>query len=164
MQLIQVLDRRGQHFSGVSVQELSRYMFLAGALPLLLLGTAHVVHTPQQPGDRKGLSPADPGLVESMARSRVLLTGRTDMWRVWVGFNLSHSLGVVLLGVIVVLVGRTPASFGYNAAVFVPLAVVVSLAYLGLGLVYWFRTPIIGVGLSVFLFSCAWVFSLVGRQ
>ena len=86
------------------------------------------------------------------------------MWRVWVGFNLSHSLGVVLLGVIVVLVGRTPASFGYNAAVFVPLAVVVSLAYLGLGLVYWFRTPIIGVGLSVFLFSCAWAFSLVGRQ
>lgn len=39
-----------------------------------------------------------------------------------------------------------------------------SLAYLGLGLVYWFRMPIIGLGLSAFLFSCAWVFSLAGRQ
>jgi hypothetical protein len=71
---------------------------------------------------------------------------------------------VILLGLTVVLVGRTPASFAYNAVVFIPLAVVVSLAYLGLGLVYWFRTPIIGVGLSVFLFSCLWVFSFVGRQ
>ena len=150
--------------SGVSVQELSRYLFLAGGLLFLLLGTAHVVHTPQQPGERKGLSPADPGLAESMARSRVLLTGRTDMWRTWVGLNLSHSLGVFLLGLVAVLVGRTPASFAYNAAVFVPLAIAVSLAYLGLGLAYWFRTPIIGVGLSVLLFSCAWVFSLVGRQ
>jgi hypothetical protein len=39
-----------------------------------------------------------------MARSRVL-----------VFFNLSHSLGIVLFGVLVVLVGRTSASFGYNA-------------------------------------------------
>ena len=146
------------------MQELSRYLFLAGAVPLVLLGTAHVVHTPRRPGEQKGLSPADPGLAESMARSRVLLTGRTDMWRAWVGFNLSHSLGVVLLGLIVVLVGRTPASFEYNAAVFVPLAIVVSLAYLGLGVAYWFRTPIIGVGVSVLLFSSAWMFSLVGRH
>ena len=146
------------------MQELSRYLFLAGGILLLLLGTAHVVHTPQQPAERKGLSPADPAIAESMARSRVLLTGRTDMWRVWVGINLSHSLGVLLLGFVVVLVGRTPASFGYNAAVFVPLAIVVSLAYLGLGFVYWFRTPIIAVGVSVLLFSCAWVFSFVGRR
>ena len=146
------------------MQELSRYLFLAGALPFLLLGTAHALHTPRQPNERKGLSPSDPNLAESMARSRVLLTGRTDIWRVWVGFNLSHSLGVVLLGVLVVLVGRTPASFGYNAAVFLPLAVVVSLAYLSLGLAYWFRTPIIGIGLSVLLFSSAWVLNLVGRQ
>jgi hypothetical protein len=136
-------------------------LFLAGAIPLLLLGTAHIIHTPRQPGDRKGLSPADPGLAEAMARSKALLTGRIDMWRAWVGFNLSHSLGVILLGLIVVLVGRTPTSFEQNALVFVPLAVVVSLAYLAVGLVYWFRTPNIGVGLSVLLFSCAWIFNLV---
>lgn len=146
------------------MQELSRYLFLAGALPFLLLGTAHALHTPRQPGERKGLSPADPSLAGSMARSRILLTGRTDMWRAWVGFNLSHSLGAVLFGVVVVLVGRTSASFGYNAALFLPLAVVVSIVYLCLGVAYWFRTPIIGIGLSVFLFSAAWVLHLVSRR
>ncbi len=146
------------------MQELSRYLFLAGALPFLLLGTAHAVHTPRQPYERKGLSPSDPSLAESMARSRVLLTGRTDMWRAWVCFNLSHSLGMVLLGMLVGLVGRTSASFGHNAAFFLPLAVVVSIAYLSLGVAYTFRTPIIGIGLSVFLFSAAWVLHLVGWQ
>src|SRR5262245_45579967 len=99
-----------------------------------------------------------------MARERILLTGRTDMWRVWVGSNLSHSLGLVFFGVLVVLVARTPASFGHNATLFLPLAVVVSLAYLSLGLAYWFRTPLIGLGLSVLLLSTAWVLDLVSRQ
>ena len=146
------------------MQELSRYLFLAGALPFLVLGTAHAVHTPRQTSERKGLSPADPGLAESMARSRLLLTGRTDMWLTWVGFNLSHSLGVVLFGVVVVLVGRTSASFAHNAAVFLPLVLVVSFVYLGLGLAYWFRTPILGISLSVLLFSAAYMLYLVGRQ
>ena len=51
------------------MQELSRYVFLAGGLLFLLLGTAYIVVTPQQPGERKGLSPARPGLEESMAGS-----------------------------------------------------------------------------------------------
>jgi hypothetical protein len=85
------------------------------------------------------------------------------MWRGWVGFNLSHSLGILLFGAVVVLVGRTPVSFGHNAAIFLPLAVVVSLAYLGLGLAYWFRTPLIGISVSVVLFSAAWALYLVGR-
>jgi hypothetical protein len=147
----------------VGVSELSRYFFLGGALPFLLLGAAHALHTPRQPTDRKGLSPADPALAESMTRSRMLLTGRTDMWRAWVGFNLSHSLGAVLFGAVVVLVGRTSESFAYNAPIFLPLAVVVSLVYLGLGAAYWFRTPIIGICLSIVLFLAGWAFYLVGR-
>jgi len=146
------------------VQELSRYVFLAGALPLLLLGTLHAVHTPRQPTERQGLSPADPTLAESMARSSILLNRGTDMWRAWVGFNLSHSLGLILLGTVVVLVGRTSASFEYNAGLFLPLAVIVSIAYLILGMRYWFRAPIIGIGICVVLFSAAWALHSLGRQ
>ena len=156
-------DATLQNLVGVKVRELSRYLFLAGALPFLVLGTAHAVHTPRLPTERKGLSPSDPSLAEAMARSRVLLTRRTDMWRAWVGFNFSHSLGILLFGAVVVLVGRTPVSFGQNAAIFLPLAVVVSLAYLGLGLAYWFRTPLIGITVSLALFSAAGALYLAGR-
>jgi hypothetical protein len=86
------------------------------------------------------------------------------MWGGWVGFNLSHSLGIVLFGILVVLVGRTPASFEYNAAVFLPVAILGSLAYRWLALAYFFRTPIIGICFSVLVFSSSWVLHLIDQQ
>lgn len=146
------------------MQELSRYLFLAGGLVFLLLGTTHAVYTPHRTSDRKGLSPVDPTLVESMARSKILLSSRQDVWRAWVAFNLTHSLGLLLLGLVVVMAGRTPVSFAHYAAVVVPLAVVFSLAYLSVGVAYLYRIPTIALGLSVVLFSCAWVFTLGGSR
>ena len=65
--------------------ELSRYLFLAGATPVVLLGAAHACLTPRRPGLPTGLSPADPHLAELMSQTRLRLTPRTDMWRAWVG-------------------------------------------------------------------------------
>ena len=80
--------------------ELSRYLYLAGALPFFVLGLAHLAVTPRAPADVKGLSPSDPQLAEAMTRSGLRLTRRTDMWRAWVGFNLSHGLGVVVFALL----------------------------------------------------------------
>ena len=60
---------------------MSRYLFLVGGLVLLLMGTVHVVLTPQRPGERKGLSPVEPAVEDSMARARTHLSDRMDMWR-----------------------------------------------------------------------------------
>ncbi|HEX6738476.1 MAG TPA: hypothetical protein VF310_09400 [Vicinamibacteria bacterium] len=137
--------------------ELSRYLFLLGALPYVFLGTAHALATPLTTEQRKGLSPRDEAYRQSMVQQTVLLTRRTNLWLTWVGFNLSHSLGAVLLGVVVLLVGRSSASFAVNGPVFVPLAVVVSGTYLAIGLRYWFRTPIIGTVISTVCFVASWV-------
>jgi hypothetical protein len=137
--------------------ELSRYLFLLGALPYVFLGTAHALATPLTTEQRKGLSPRDEAYRQSMVQQTVLLTRRTNLWLTWVGFNLSHSLGAVLLGVVVLLVGRSAASFAVNGPVFVPLAVVVSGTYLAIGLRYWFRTPIIGIVISTVCFVASWV-------
>lgn len=138
------------------MREISRYLFLAGALPFLLLGLAHAAATPHSPGQAKGLSPRDPGVRDAMAQGSILLTRRTTLWLAWVGFNLSHSLGVVVFGLVVVLVGRTAASFQAQAGVFLPLAVLVSSTYLFLGLRYWFRTPIVGILSATVCFLASW--------
>jgi hypothetical protein len=134
--------------AGTTVAELSRYLFLMGALPFVVLGIAHAFATPLTPDQAKGLSPRDPAYREGMSQQTLLLTRRTNLWLTWVGFNLSHSLGAVLFGVVVLLVGRSPATFQANASTFVPLAIVVSGAYLAIGLRYWFRTPIAGIIIS----------------
>ncbi|HKA56073.1 MAG TPA: hypothetical protein VKJ47_20675, partial [Candidatus Binatia bacterium] len=119
--------------------ELSRYIFLMGALPCVVLGMAHVLATPLTPAQSKGLSPRNPALRETMTRETPFLSRRLTLWQGWVGFNLSHSLGVLLFGAMVLLVGRSQASFQAQASVFLPLAIVVSGLYLLLGLRYWFR-------------------------
>lgn len=128
--------------------EASRYLFLLGALPFVVLGIVHALATPLKPEDSKGLSPRDPAYRQGMTGQTVLLTRRTNLWLAWVGFNLSHSLGAVMFGVVVLLVARSPAAFEANWPVFIPLAVAVSGIYLAIGLRYWFRTPIIGILIS----------------
>ncbi len=141
----------------MAASEISRLLFLLGALPFLLLGAAHAWHTPLDVSSRKGLSPRDPGLAAAMAAGGVLLTRHVDVWRAWVGFNFSHSLGAIVFGVAVLLAGRSSAVFAREAAAWLPLAVTVDLVYLALAWRYWFRTPLLGVGLSLasFLASAA---------
>ncbi len=141
----------------MSMLELSRCLFLIGALPFIVFGFVHAAATPQTPAHAKGLSPRDPAVRDAMAHDTILLTRRTTVWLAWVGFNLSHSLGLLLIGVVVVLIGRTSASFQAQAAVFLPLAVLVSATYLVLGVRYWFRTPIIGISLASACFLVSWV-------
>jgi hypothetical protein len=143
--------------------ELSRYVFLAGALPYIVLGIAHVRATPRTPADTRGLSPRDPALREAMARETLLLTRRTTLWLTWVGFNLSHSLGAILFGATVVLIARTPASFEAQAPVFLPFAVVVSASYLAIGVRYWFKTPIVGISMACACFVTAGALFLAAR-
>jgi len=144
--------------------ELSRYLFLAGALPFLFLGIAHALATPRSTSESKGLSPRDPALRDAMARETVLLTRRTNLWLAWVGFNLSHGLGAVLFGAVVALSGRSQASFQADGPLFLPLAVLVCGLYLVLGIRYWFRTPIIGIALSGACFVLSWVlFAISGH-
>lgn len=143
------------------MSEISRSLFLAGGLPYLVLGLLHALKTPLTVEGVKGLSPRDPALRKAMASESLVLTRRTTLWLTWVGFNLSHSLGAVLLGAVVVLIGRSAASFAAQAGVFLPLAVLVSGAYLAIGVRFWFRTPIIGIACSVVCFAASWVLFLL---
>jgi hypothetical protein len=142
---------------------LCRYLFLAGGLPFVVLGLLHARATPLATADRKGLSPADPALAEAMARGRVLMTRRVDLWSGWVGFNLSHSLGAVAFGAFVLLLGRSAESFAGQAAYAVPLAAAVSGAFLAIGVRYWFRTPIVGCAFAFGCFALSWILGLAGR-
>ena len=79
------------------------------------------------------------------------------MWLAWVGFNYSHSLGLVILGSLVLLIGASQQHFAAGANVFIPFAFVASSAYLLLAVQYWFRTPIIACGLCTGLFLFSWI-------
>src|SRR3989442_10069367 len=86
------------------MEDWSRYLFLGGALPFVILGFAHAFATPTRLDVPRGLSPSDVEMAKAMSRTRLRLTARTDMWRARMGFNFSHSLRGLLLGARVLVV------------------------------------------------------------
>ena len=139
------------------------FLGIAGAI-YGLLGALHAVYTLADLRSPRRIVPDDPAVIAAMQTSKIRLTrGESSVWQGWVGFNLSHSLGAVLFGAVVVLVGRSEASFQAQAGVFLPLANVVSVCYLAIGLRCWFRAPLIGIALAGVCFLTAWLaFALAG--
>jgi hypothetical protein len=69
-------------------------LLAAGAAIVLCLGTAHLWLTFRG----TALHPRDESLTARMREVTPRLTRQTTMWRAWVGFNASHSVGAMLFG------------------------------------------------------------------
>jgi len=73
-------------------------LILGGAI-FGVLGGLHAVYTLLDIRNPRRLVRVDPSVAQAMANSAVRIArGGTDMWRAWIGFNFSHSLGVLLVG------------------------------------------------------------------
>ena len=117
------------------------------------LGVLHLVYTFWGPM----LTPRVPALQISMSQISPVITNQTTMWRCWVGFNASHSMGLILFGLV----------FGFLAAAHSQLLfhslflLVVGLAMLGglvvLSRIYFFSAPFadISVSLACYIASIA---------
>src|SRR5258708_23569085 len=70
----------------------ARILMVFSASIILTLGVLHLVSTFWGPS----LTPRDPALQISMSQSSPIMTNETTMWRCWVGFNASPSLGLIL--------------------------------------------------------------------
>ena len=71
------------------------------------------------------------------------------MWRAWVGFNVSHSMGAILFGLVFGFLALAHGPLLFQS----PFLLVVGLAMLGgfvvLGKLYWFSAPFRGVSMSL---------------
>ena len=115
------------------------------ALVILTLGTLHLVYTFRGPK----LTPRDPALQVRMTEVHPVITRQTTMWRAWVGFNASHSMGAILFGLVYGFLANAYPEILFNS----PFLLGVGLAMLGglavLGKVYWFRIPFRGILISL---------------
>jgi len=66
----------------------------ASAAIILFLGLVHLLYTFRGPN----LHPRDPDLTARMMSVSPVISQETTMWRAWVGFNATHSFGLILFG------------------------------------------------------------------
>jgi hypothetical protein len=114
-------------------------------LVLLTLGVLHLAYTLAGPK----LTPRDPALQIRMNEVHPVISRQTTMWRAWVGFNFSHSMGAILFGLVYGFLANAHPELLFNSS----FLLVVGLAMLGgfavLGKVYWFRVPFTGIVVSL---------------
>ncbi len=118
-----------------------RVLVAASAAIILLLGFLHLAYT----FFTRKLNPRDDGLERDMRQVPLRLTAQTTMWKAWIGFNASHSLGGILFGAIYGYLALVAWSLLIHSAFFVGLGFAFFASYLLLAKLYWFRRPLIAI-------------------
>lgn len=123
----------------------ARILMVLSASIILTLGVVHLVYTFWG----SNLTPRDPTLEISMSQISPVITEETTMWRCWVGFNASHSMGLIFFGLVFgfLAVARGQVLFQSPFLLVVGLAMLVGLFVLSR--IYFFRAPLSGVGISL---------------
>ncbi|OIQ73157.1 hypothetical protein GALL_452070 [mine drainage metagenome] len=132
-------------------------LFIIGGSLFGILGLIHAAYTFADLSHPRRLVPDNPAVMAAMSASGVRLArGGTTMWRAWLGFNFSHSLGAVVFGIACIAVGLTLPSLTLPKAALL-LPVVVGLIYLWLAIRYWFRIPVIGIAVGTLFLAAGWL-------
>lgn len=118
---------------------LSKIFWLVGSSIFLLLGVLHLYYI----FFTNKFDPRNRNLVEEMKNTFPVLTKQTSMWRAWIGFNASHSMGAIFLGMINILLGIENFYIIENSFLLSLLTIVTAGFYLWLSKKYWFSIPFV---------------------
>ena len=153
-----ILERGNSPVNSNTTSALTIILLILGGGIFGVMGSLHAIYTLLDLRDPRRLVPVDPFVAQAMANSALRLSeGRTDMWRAWIGFNFSHSLGVLMLAAVAVWAGSRTDTLPVGI---MPALILISCVYLVLALRYWFRAPAIGVAIGTVCFAAAWILSL----
>ena len=132
-------------------------MFIAAsAAIILLLGLVHLLYTFR--GDQ--LHPRDPELTAKMMTVSPVITRESTMWRVWIGFNATHSFGLILFGALFGYLAMRHSAFLFHSWFLLALGFALLVGYAAVAKLYFFTSPFRGVVLATVLYVIGIVFNV----
>ena len=143
---------------------LSRAFFEAGILPLLVAGAAHFAGAVLDNFRPTFFTPVDDEVRLTMVTSgglrlRKMFPRRSGssptLWRAWLGFNMSHGLGVAGFCAVCLLAAMHDYGLVVASPGLLPLTVVITGIYLAISLRCWFYGPTILIAASTACFALA---------
>jgi hypothetical protein len=137
---------------------LASTLIAASAATLGLLGSIHLLYTFNGPK----LHPRDKSVMLAMEHTCPVITKETTVWRATIGFNASHSLGLMLFGIIYAYLALAQRTLFWQSTLLVTLGLIVLLMYVVLAKLYWFSVPFRGALLATLLYVAGLVTQGVG--
>ncbi len=125
------------------------WLVAAGAAIPLGLGLAHLLFTFRGPK----LLPRDPALQRRMTEVSPVITRQTTMWKCWIGFNASHSHGLILFGAVYVYLALAQGEMLFRSGFLLALGLAALVGYIVLARRYFFSTPFRSVVVATALYA-----------
>jgi hypothetical protein len=135
---------------------LAQWLIAAAATIVFTLGALHLLYTFRGPK----LLPRDRALPAQMERSALVITRETNVWKAWIGFNASHSLGAMLFGAVYGHLAWVQPTVLRGSPFLLATGATLLLAYAWLGRRYWFSVPFRGILLALLLYGAGVTVSL----
>ena len=128
-----------------------------GSVTIGVLGLAHLLYTFRT----NKFEPRDEKMGLSLREVSPVLTSETTMWKAWVGFNASHSLGAILFAAVFGYLAMFELDFLLSSPFLVALSLVTLGCYLVLARTFWFKVPFLGISVSMALFAVGYLLAYV---
>ena len=125
-----------------------RILVAAGAAIPLALGFLHLAYT----FFTRKLNPRSVELEVLMRQVSPRLTRRITIWKGWIAFNTTHSLGIILFGVIYGYLSLFAWTLLIHSTFFMVLGIVFFAVYLLVAKQYMFRSPLMYLALAATLY------------
>lgn len=119
----------------------------------MLLGLLHLAYT--YFGDK--LHPRDADLLARLKTTAPVISRQTTVWKAWIGFNASHSLGAILFGVVFGYLALQQPTLLLHSHVLGPTGFIVLGAYLAMAKLYWFARPLHGIALALLFYVAGFI-------
>ena len=134
---------------------MAQILVVLGASVFTVLGAAHGLLTLRDLAQPRAFTPTDESVRFAMQAAKLALNPRLNVWKAWLGFNLSHSLGLLVFGGGLLAVAVWHFDAFASSRVLQGVSLGVAATYLTLSLRFWFWGPALGSGVSVTCFLVA---------
>ena len=131
------------------------FLFIVvGAGIFAFLGVMHGLATLSSRPDRGAMTPTDPFLQQAMQTPGGIGLApelATPLWRPWLGFNLSHSIGALLLAGVIAVPALRDVAAAIDDPMWVATVLGVPLILLIVSVRFWFTKPTQAIALATTL-------------
>ena len=124
---------------------MAQILLTAAGTIVLLMGIGHLLLTLRDVWKPTAFTPTQESVRLAMQSAQLRFNRRINLWESWLGFNLSHSMGVMVCGAVLLFVARLHFGAFLDSAVLQTVIVFIVLSYLAVAIRFWFWGPILGL-------------------
>ena len=123
----------------------AKILMLLSAGITFTLGVTHLLYTFSGPN----LTPRDPALQIAMTQIAPVISKDTTMWRCWLGFNTTHSIALLLFGLIFGYLALTHTQLLFQSWFLLLIGAATLAAFAAVSKLYFFNSPLLAITIAL---------------